>query len=95
MLKLIFATRFPDEYGLKEMKEYIEFGASPRASIDLFRAARAAAMIHGQDYISPVDVTAVLHDVLRHRIILNYKAEAAGITSDDVSREIQKVVKAP
>ncbi len=95
MLKLIFATRFPEEYGLGEMKEYIEFGASPRASIDLYKASRAVAMIRGNDFVSPVDVAQVLHDVLRHRIILNYKAEAANITADDVIREIQKQVKAP
>ncbi len=95
MLKLIFATRFPEEYGLGEMKEYIEFGASPRASIDLYKASRAVAMMRGNDFVSPVDVAQVLHDVLRHRIILNYKAEAANITADDLIREIQKQVKAP
>ena len=95
MLRLIFATRFPEEYGLGEMKEYIEFGASPRASIDLYKASRSVAMIRGNDFVSPVDVAQVLHDVLRHRIILNYKAEAANITADDVIREIQKQVKAP
>ncbi len=95
MLKLIFATRFPSRYGLSEMAEYIEFGASPRASIDLYRASRAVALIHGKDYVSPVDITEVLHDVLRHRIILNYKAEAAGVSSDRVIEEIQKAVPLP
>ncbi|WP_456322245.1 AAA family ATPase [Hydrogenimonas sp.] len=95
MLKLIFATRFPSRYGLSEMAEYIEFGASPRASIDLYRASRAVALIHGKDYVSPVDITEVLHDVLRHRIILNYKAEAAGVSSDRVIEEIQKAIPLP
>ncbi len=95
MLKLIFATRFPLDYGLKAMAEYIEFGASPRASIDLFRASRAVALIHGKDYVTPVDIAEVLHDVLRHRVILNYKAEAAGITSDHVVEALQKAVPLP
>ncbi len=95
MLKLIFASRFPADYGLAQMSDYIEFGASPRASIDLFRASRAIALIRGKDYVSPVDIGEVLHDVLRHRIILGYKAEAAGVTSDDVITEIQKAVPLP
>ncbi|WP_456452745.1 AAA family ATPase [Hydrogenimonas sp.] len=95
MLKLVFASRFPADYGLKAMAEYIEFGASPRASIDLYKASRAMALVRGKDYVTPVDIAEVLHDVLRHRIILNYKAEAAGIGSDDVVREIQKAVRAP
>ncbi|WP_201353339.1 AAA family ATPase [Hydrogenimonas urashimensis] len=95
MLKLVFATRFPDEYGAQDMAEYIEFGASPRASIDLFRASRAVALMRGKDYVTPVDIAEILHDVLRHRIILNYRAEAAGITSDDVVKAIQKAVRVP
>ncbi len=95
MLKLVFASRFPEEYGLSEIKEYIEFGASPRASIDLFKASRAVALMRGKDYVTPVDVAEVLHDVLRHRIILGYRAEAAGVTSDDVITEIQKRVPLP
>lgn len=95
MLKLVFASRYPKEYGLGEMVEYIEFGASPRASIDLFKASRAVALIRGKDYVSPVDISEVLHDILRHRVILNYKAEAAGVTSDDVVKAIQKAVRVP
>jgi len=95
MLKLIFASRYPKEYGLDEMAEYIEFGASPRASIDLYRASRAVALIRGKDFVSPVDVAEVVHDVLRHRIILNYKAEAAGVDSDDIIKGILKAVRTP
>jgi MoxR-like ATPase len=95
MLKLIFATRFPSEYGLDDMAGYIEFGASPRASIDLYRASRAVALIRGKDYVSPVDIAEVLESVLRHRIILNYKAEAEGITSETIIKAVQKAVRLP
>ena len=95
MLKLVFATREPKQYGLEEMAEYIEFGASPRASIDLYRASRAMAFLRGKDYVTPMDVAEVVYDVLRHRILLNYRAEAAGVRSDDVVREILKAVRAP
>ncbi|WP_457594964.1 AAA family ATPase [Hydrogenimonas sp.] len=95
MLKLVFASRYPDEYGLKEMAEYIEFGASPRASIDLYRASRAVALIRGKDYVSPVDIAEVAGDVLRHRIGLGYRAEAAGVTSDDIVTAILKAVPLP
>jgi len=95
MLKLIFATRFPSEYGLNDMGQYIEFGASPRASIDLYRASRAVALIRGKDYVSPVDIAEVLDSVLRHRIILNYKAEAEGITSETIIKAVQKAVRLP
>ncbi|WP_353662725.1 MoxR family ATPase [Hydrogenimonas sp. SS33] len=95
MLKLIFASRYPKEYGLEEMADYIEFGASPRASIDLYRASRAVALIRGKDYVTPVDVAEVVHDVLRHRVILNYKAEAAGVDSDDIIKSILKAVRTP
>lgn len=95
MLKLIFATRFPKEYGVGEIAEFIEFGASPRASIDLFKASRAVALMRGKDYVSPVDVAEVIFDVLRHRIILNYKAEAENITSDEIIKTIQKAVRLP
>jgi len=95
MLKLIFATRFPSEYGLDDIAGYIEFGASPRASIDLYRASRAVALIRGKDYVSPVDIAEVLDDVLRHRIILNYKAEAEGVTSKTIIKAVQKAVRLP
>ena len=95
MLKLIFATRFPSEYGLDDIAGYIEFGASPRASIDLYRASRAVALIRGKDYVSPVDIAEVLDSVLRHRIILNYKAEAEGVTSKTIIKAVQKAVRLP
>jgi len=95
MLKLVFATRYPDEYGLESLKEMIEFGASPRASIDLYKTSRAVAMMKGRDFVTPLDVAEVAFDVLRHRIILGYRAEAVGLESDEVIREILKSVKAP
>ncbi len=95
MLKIIFATREPKEYSLNDLSEYIEFGASPRGSIDLYKASKAHALINGKDYVTPLDVAQVVADVLRHRIILSYKAEAKGITSDLIIQKVLQAVKAP
>ena len=89
---MVFATRYPGQYGLSELEPMITFGGSPRASISLAKAARAYAFIKHRGYVVPEDVRAVVHDVLRHRIGLSYEAEAAGITSEEiVSRIINKV----
>ena len=89
---IVFATRYPDRYGLGELKEMITFGGSPRASISLAKAARAYAFIKHRGYVIPEDVRAVAHDVLRHRIGLSYEAEASNVTSEEiVSRIINKV----
>ncbi len=89
---MVFCTRYPEKYGLKEIQDYIEFGASPRASINLALAARAYAFIKRRGYVIPEDVRAVAHDVLRHRIGLSYEAEANNVTSEEiVSRVINKV----
>ena len=89
---LVFATRYPDRYGLADLKELIMFGGSPRAGINLAKAARAYAFIKRRGYVVPEDVRAVAHDVLRHRIGLTYEAEAAMVTSEEiVSRVINKV----
>ncbi len=95
MLKIVFATRRPKEYGLEDIKEYIEFGASPRGSIDLYKASKAHALINGKDFVTPFDVAEIVFDVLRHRIILSYKAEAKGITSDTIIQKVLEAVKAP
>lgn len=95
MLKIVFATREPEAYGLAEMKPYIEFGASPRGSIDLYKASRAHALLHGKDFVTPLDVAEVVSDVLRHRIVLSYRAEAKGIDSDNIIRRVLESVKAP
>ena len=88
IVSIIYATREPKEYGLGELAEYVEFGASPRASINLYKAAKAKAYIDGKDYVTPLDIASVASDVLRHRIILNYKAQAANITTDEVIKKI-------
>ncbi|NLK67530.1 MAG: MoxR family ATPase [Campylobacteraceae bacterium] len=95
MVSLIFATRKPNEYGLGEFSEFIEFGASPRASIDLYKSSCALAMINGKDFVTPLDIANVIKGVLRHRIILNYKARAKDITPDMVIEHIVEAVKAP
>lgn len=92
---LVFATRYPERYKLDALKPYIAFGGSPRASISLALAARALAFIHRRGYVIPDDVRSVAHDVLRHRIGLNYEAEAAGVTTDDVVTEILAKVEVP
>jgi len=89
---IVFATRYPDRYGLAELKDMITFGGSPRASISLARAARAYAFVKRRGYVVPEDVRAVVHDVLRHRIGLSYEAEASNVTSEEIiSRIINKV----
>ncbi|MBO7416384.1 MAG: AAA family ATPase [Bacteroidaceae bacterium] len=89
---IVFATRYPDRYGLKEIKELISFGGSPRASINLALAARSYAFIKRRGYVVPEDVRAIAHDVLRHRIGLTYEAEATNVTQDElVSRILNKV----
>jgi MoxR-like ATPase len=95
MIKLIFATRNPKDYDLHEIAEYIEFGASPRASIDLYKASIATAMIRGKDYVTPLDISYVLKGVLRHRLILNFKARANGITTDYIIEKIIEKIKTP
>lgn len=95
MIKLIFATRNPKEYGLDELNQYLEFGASPRASIDLYKASAAWAMINSKDFVTPLDIASVIKGVLRHRIILNYKARAKDITPDMVIEKIVEIIKAP
>ena len=92
---IVFATRYPEKYGLKEMKDYIEFGGSPRASINLALASRAYAFIKHRGYVIPEDVRAVAHDVLRHRIGLTYEAEANNVTSEEIISQIINKVEVP
>ncbi len=92
---IVFATRFCEEYGLEDLKEMIEFGGSPRASINLALAARAYAFIKHRGYVIPEDVRAVAHDVLRHRIGLTYEAEAANVTSEEIVSKILNKVEVP
>jgi MoxR-like ATPase len=92
---IVFATRYPEKYGLKEIKELISFGGSPRASINLALAARAYAFIKRRGYVVPEDVRAIAHDVLRHRIGLSYEAEATNVTSDELISRILNKVEVP
>lgn len=92
---IVFATRYPEKYGLKELKDMISFGASPRASINLALAARAYAFIKRRGYVVPEDVRAIAHDVLRHRIGLSYEAEASNMTSDEIVSLILNRVEVP
>jgi MoxR-like ATPase len=92
---IVFATRYPEKYGLKELKDMIGFGGSPRASINLALAARSYAFIKRRGYVIPEDVRAVAHDVLRHRIGLTYEAEASNMTSDEIVSQILNKVEVP
>ncbi|MBD5379612.1 MAG: MoxR family ATPase [Bacteroides sp.] len=95
IVDIVFATRFPSEYGLNDLSTIIAFGASPRASISLAKTARAYAFLHQRGYVVPEDVRAVCHDVLRHRIGLTYEAEANNITADQIISEILDKVEVP
>jgi MoxR-like ATPase len=95
VLDVVAATRRPDDFKLKAIKPLIEYGASPRASINLCLAARANAFLAGRGYVTPQDVKDIALDVLRHRVILTYEAEAESMTSDDVVRKVLESVPVP
>lgn len=92
---IVFATRYPERYGLKDLKALIQFGGSPRASISLAKAARAYSFIKRRGYVVPEDVRAIAHDVLRHRIGLTYEAEASNITTEEIVSKIINKVEVP
>ncbi len=95
IVDIVFATRFPAEYGLNDLTNIISFGASPRASINLAKAARAYAFLRGRGYVVPEDVRAVCHDVMRHRLGLTYEAEANNITADEIISNIIDKIEVP
>jgi MoxR-like ATPase len=95
VLDLVSATRHPEKYKLSELKSLIQYGASPRASINLCLAARANAFLVGRGYVTPQDVKDVALDILRHRVLLTYEAEAEETTSDDVVRKVLESVPVP
>ena len=95
IVDIVFATRYPEKYDLKDLKGMIGFGGSPRASINLALAARSYAFIKRRGYVIPEDVRAVAHDVLRHRIGLTYEAEADNLTSDEIVSRILNKVEVP
>ena len=95
IIELVAATRDPKAYGLEELEAYIEFGASPRASIDMYKASRAIAYLKGQDYVSPIEIAYIAKEILRHRIILSYEAQAEEITQDEIIEKILAAVPIP
>ncbi len=95
MIDIVFATRFPKQYGLDELEDMIEFGASPRASIDMYKASRAMALLRGKDFVTPLDVASVVNSILRHRVILSYQAESSGLDTEKVVEKIMNKIKAP
>ncbi len=95
IISLISATRDPKKFLLQDISEDIMFGASPRASIDLYKASKAKAFLRGNDFVTPADIGFVLHDVLRHRIVLSYEARAKGITTDELLSKIVEAVPIP
>jgi len=95
MLKIIFATREPMQYGLSDLAKYIEFGASPRASIDFYKASKARAFVDNKEFVTPCDIAQVAYAVLGHRIMLNYKATVDGVSVKDVIRQILETIPSP
>ncbi len=92
---IVFASRYPERYGLSELKDMITYGGSPRASINLAKASRSYAFIKHRGYVVPEDVRAVVHDVMRHRIGLSYEAEASNITAEEIVSKIVNKVEVP
>lgn len=95
VVRVITATRVPEQFGLADVKSWITFGASPRASLGIIAAARALALIRGRDYVIPQDVIEVIPDVLRHRLVLSYDALADEISPDTVVNRILQTVALP
>jgi MoxR-like ATPase len=95
IVEIVFATRYPEKYSLEELKDYIFYGASPRATIDLFKASKAVAYLKGKEFVTPLEINYIAKDVLRHRIILSYEAEAKEITSDYIIDKILQKVPIP
>ena len=95
IVDLVFATRDPKAYKLEEISSYILYGASPRASIYLTQAAKAFAFLNGRGYVTPEDIKELGPDVLRHRILLTYEAEAENITTEDIIKKIFATVEVP
>lgn len=95
IIELVNATRNPADYGLEELKDFIQFGASPRVSIDMFKAVKAMAYLRGKDFVTPVDVAYIAKEIMRHRIVLTYEAEAEGITTDEIIQKVLETVAIP
>ena len=95
MIELVAATREPSRYGLDAIADYIQFGASPRVSIDMFKAVKAMAYLRGKDFVTPVDVAYIAKELMRHRIVLTYEAEAEGVTTDELIEKVLEAVAIP
>ena len=95
IIELVFATREPEKYMLEDIAPYIEYGASPRASIDMYKASRAVAYLKGRNYVSPIEVALIAKDILRHRIVLSYEAEAEDISQDMIIDKVLSTVPIP
>jgi len=95
IIELVSATRDLRAYGLEKLEPYVEYGASPRASIDMYKASRAIAYLKGQDYVSPLEIAYIAKEVLRHRIILSYEAQAEDISQDYIIEKILATVPIP
>ena len=95
ILDMVFATRYPEQYGLAELKDYISFGVSPRASINLAIASRAVAFLKNRAFVIPEDVKSIAKDVLRHRIGLTFEAEAENISAENIIDKILSKIQAP
>jgi MoxR-like ATPase len=94
-VRLSAATRDPERYGIKGLQKYLTYGASPRASISLIEGSRALAFLRGRDYVVPQDVTDLVADVFRHRLVLSYEALSEGLAADDLVARIMQVIRAP
>jgi MoxR-like ATPase len=94
-VRLAAATRAPQDFGLKDLQKYVTYGASPRASIHLIEGARALAFLRGRDYALPDDVTDLVPDVFRHRLVLSYEALAEGVSADELMKRVMQAVRAP
>ena len=92
---LVFATRSPELFGLKDLKHLIEYGGSPRASINLIKAAKAQAFLQGRGYVTPQDIKTIGPDVLRHRILISYEAEAQDLNSTDIIQRVFYKIDVP
>lgn len=95
MISLVSATREPQAFGLGEIKGFLQFGASPRVSIDMFKAVRAVAFLRGREFVTPSDIASIIKELMRHRLVLSYEAEAEGITTDELIEKIIKAVPIP
>jgi len=95
IIDIVSATRAPEKFGLESVKESIMFGVSPRASIDLYKASKAKALLRNHDFVTPADIAYVVHNVLRHRIVLSYEARAKGVTTDEIISKIVETLPIP